>query len=336
MARCGCSGTCACSLAAGDGITISGNGSAANPYTISAAGGVTCDDVRPCLSAGDGVAYNPATGVISARISADPGNAAIIGGDGGIYAAGGGGGGGLVAVAHQDTPCVALSGLGTAPQPLEAALVVDPASGNLIACGPNGAQVVLATGCGLLGDGTPGDPLRAAAYAWPYACDLDTAGGGVYCDSAGGLRSDPLGTIRYFTTSVNEAVANLAVPATTTTGGTTIATRSLNITNPSDCYPALAITSVEVDVDFVLPPGGRAGHFVYGDEMYRFENEGNATVSDVHTQTTKVLGNTLLAPGAGTTVQLEIGLGFGQGGATYNRVQSFIRAVVIAFGNVTP
>lgn len=335
MARCGCAGTCACSFQAGPGISLSGTGGTLDPVVISATGAtVGCDDVRPCLSAGDGISYDPASGVISARISTDPGNAAIIGGDGGIYAAGGGGDGGLTAVAHQDTACVALGGLGTASQPLTASLVVDPDTGNLV-CGPNGLRVALATGCGLTGAGSEGAPLAVAVQAWPHPCDVDAAGGGVYCDASGALRADPLGNIRYFTTSVNEAVANETVPSTTTTGGTLIRTRTLDITNPSDCYPALVITSVEVDVDFVLPPGGRAGHFVYGDEMYRFENRGSATVSDVHTQTTKVLGNTVLPPGGAATVELEIGLGFGLGGATYNRVQSFIRAVCIAVGNVT-
>lgn len=36
MARCGCSTTCSCLVTAGDNVTVTGNGSAANPYVVSA------------------------------------------------------------------------------------------------------------------------------------------------------------------------------------------------------------------------------------------------------------------------------------------------------------
>lgn len=337
-------------------LTLTGDGSPGAPYEITGSvvldpappeGGdnliqegpnglyIECGQVRSCLSAGPGAVYDPDTGEIGALISSDPGNQLALGGDDGLFVPAGGGG----AVSTADSDCIALTGDGTPGDPITATPVIDPDPDNQLECGPAGLRVTVTptvtTECGLTGDGTPEAPLGAAVQAWPHPCSVDDAAGGVYCDASGALRADPLGNIRYFTTSVNEAVDNEAVPATTTTGGTLIRTRTLDITNPSDCYPALVITSVEVDVDFVLPPGGRAGHFVYGDEMYRFENRGSATVSDVHTQTTKVLGNTVLPPGGAATVELEIGLGFGLGGATYNRVQSFIRAVCIAVGNVT-
>ncbi|MEU4406190.1 hypothetical protein AB0F88_16840 [Streptosporangium sp. NPDC023963] len=284
-------------------LELTGTGAPGDPYTVAAdvvldpappGGGanllhegpdglfVECADVRTCLSAGNGAAYDPTTGAITARLSGDAGNQVAFGGDGGLYA-------------------------------------------------PPAASAALEVSCGLAGNGSAGAPLAAAVTAWPYPCDLDAQGGLVYCDSTGTLRSEPRAKYQYFTTSLNELIpGNPAVPTTTTTGGTTVATRTLDITNPDPCRPAIAITSVEVDVDFVIPPGGRAGHFVYGDEMYRFENRGSATVSDVHTQTTKVVGNTTIPPGGTVTVSVDIGLGFGAGGATYNRVQSFIRAMVFA------
>ncbi|MGP3957004.1 hypothetical protein ACTWPT_13465 [Nonomuraea sp. 3N208] len=64
MARCGCGGAsrCTCLVTAGTGVTVAGDGSSANPYVISSGGGgaVTCDQAGPCLSAGPGVAYDPA------------------------------------------------------------------------------------------------------------------------------------------------------------------------------------------------------------------------------------------------------------------------------------
>ncbi|MFE3122269.1 hypothetical protein ACFXHD_02485 [Streptomyces hydrogenans] len=64
MARCGCGGDrCTCSIVAGPGIDISGTGGSGTPYTVSAEP-LDCADVRACLSAGPGIAYDPATGEI--------------------------------------------------------------------------------------------------------------------------------------------------------------------------------------------------------------------------------------------------------------------------------
>ncbi|MGO4421441.1 hypothetical protein AB4Z54_22720 [Streptomyces sp. MCAF7] len=185
------------------------------------------------------------------------------------------------------------------------------------------------TGCGLTGAGSSTSPLAAAVGAWPYPCDVDTQAGGVYCDSSGVLRSEPRPVYDYVQASVNELFPdNPPVPATADGDGTTVTTRSLTITNPDPCRQARVIIEQEVDVDFVLPPGGRAGYFVAQDEMYRFQNTGNSTVFDVHTQTTKVTGNRTIPPGGSITFTLDIGMGWGAGGATYNRIQSFIRAMI--------
>ncbi|MFZ4266623.1 hypothetical protein, partial [Streptomyces arboris] len=73
-----------------------------------------CEQVRGCLSAGDGAAYDEATGVISARPSTDAGNSLAFGMDGGL----------LVPAAELVVGC-GLIGDGTAGAPL----VVDPAAG---------------------------------------------------------------------------------------------------------------------------------------------------------------------------------------------------------------
>ena len=47
---------------------------------------VECTDARGCLSGGDGIAYDPATGEIDARLSTDAGNVVSFGTDGGLFA----------------------------------------------------------------------------------------------------------------------------------------------------------------------------------------------------------------------------------------------------------
>lgn len=84
MARCNCGGAeCGCNLAAGDNVTINGSGSGANPWTVNAV--TNCAEVRQCLSANQGAAYNPATGVISVCVSPDANNALTRDANGCLY-----------------------------------------------------------------------------------------------------------------------------------------------------------------------------------------------------------------------------------------------------------
>ncbi|MGW2766247.1 hypothetical protein [Streptomyces sp. NPDC001275] len=205
-------------------VTVSGTGAAGDPYEVSAAvildpappgGGtnligegpdglyVECADVRQCFSAGNGAAYDPATGEFSARLSADAGNAMAFGSDGGLYATGGGAST-PTALQSRDTSTVdtTVTGTGTAADPyvveadvivapepngLEATaqgLLVAPSSdtGNRLSMGGDGRLFVPTVpppevGCGLKGDGTTVSPLAAnpaagqAPWAASWACD---------------------------------------------------------------------------------------------------------------------------------------------------------------------
>ena len=124
MARCGCSNTCACTVTAGDGITVTGVGSVADPYVVGAdgeagnlavvdtatlnlsvagdgtpgdpwvlSGVVPAGSVTPATEAtqdlvgamaGDGLAYDDPGGTLDARLSTDAGNAVVFGTDGGL------------------------------------------------------------------------------------------------------------------------------------------------------------------------------------------------------------------------------------------------------------
>lgn len=327
MARCGCAGACGCSLAPGPGVAISGNGSAANPYVISASAASDCEIIQDCIGAavGPGLEYDDAANQFRVKISSAAGNAAAIGVDGGIYAAGGGGSGGLTFVSTQDTPCIDLSGQGTTGAPLSAAPIIDPNPGQLLACTATGLRAALTVGaCGLTGTGAAASPLAAKVTPWPYSCPVDANAGRVFCDSTGTLRSEPRGRATYVQDSVNQSYPATAVP---TGSDNVVTTRHLSITNPDPCREAFVVCEVEVDVAFDLPANSGAEYGISTDGMVYTANRGSSAATNVHCQTTKVY-NRVIAPGATLNEPLDVTMGRGSGGATYSRIQSFMRAFV--------
>ncbi|MER7841675.1 hypothetical protein ABTY98_38770 [Streptomyces sp. NPDC096040] len=215
-------------------VTVTGSGATGDPYQVAAAvildptppgggsnllqespGGlfVECADVRQCFSAGDGAAYDPATGEISARLSTDAGNTVAFGSDGGLYAAAGSGTPTALQAGDTNTVDTTVTGTGTAADPyvveadaivapepngLEATatgLLVAPSSdeGNQLSIGGDGRLFVppdppLEVGCGLQGDGTAASPLAAfpIAGSQPWTADWS-------CDPAtqSTLKCDP-------------------------------------------------------------------------------------------------------------------------------------------------
>ena len=361
MAQFGCGGSrCTCQVVAGPGVTVTGNGSAGAPYVIeSEAGSVTCDQVRPCLSAGPGATYDPATGVIGAETTL------VEAGDNVTVTGTGAAGDPYVVAAEAADPTVVqagdratVTGTGTAGDPY--VVSADPPScedvrpclvagdgidydaatgvvaarpstdaGNGLGFGTDGGLLVpaaepLTAGCGLTGDGSAGAPLSAAVAAWPYACDLDANAGGVYCDSAGQLRSEPRPLATFVQDQQVLNPANLVVP---TPQDTVVAEHTLVIDNPDPCRPAFVMVEGEADADFNLPPGSGAALGITTDEMSYVANNGATTLLDVHVQGTKVVHTTIPAGGS-INFTITITMGRGSGGATYNRVQSYLRAFV--------
>lgn len=330
MARCGCGGgQCACSVVAGPGVTVDGTGSVANPFIVSAEA-VTCEQVRPCFSAGDGAGYDPVTGVITARPSADAGNSLEYGNDGGLLVV-------AAEVSCDDVrPCIS-AGDGAAYDPATGVVSARPSAdaGNNLAIGPDGGLYVptgaatVTTGCGLTGDGSGAAPVEVATGEWPYACDVDTAGTVIACDSTGVLRGEPRGMATFFSNQETRDYPDLPVPAGQDQPGDHF---EFVVTNPDPCRPALAVIEREADVDFNLPAGGGGASYGHGtDEMYYVENSGATAINDAHCHTTKVFSlATPLAPGETRTLTFDVTLGRGKGGATYNRIQTFIRCLLIS------
>ncbi|RPK58355.1 hypothetical protein EES44_24225 [Streptomyces sp. ADI96-15] len=330
LARCGCGGgQCNCSVIAGNGTSVDGTGSTANPYVISVEP-PACEDVRGCFSAGDGISFDESTGVISARPSADEGNGVSFGSDGGLLVP-------ASEVSCEDVrPCFSAGdGLTYDEATGEFGPDFSADAGNNLTTGsdgglyvPTGAATVSAA-CGLTGDGSGGSPLAAAVGTWSLPCDVTANAGQVYCDANGVLRSEPRGMANFYSFSETREYANLPVPSGQDQPGDHF---EFEVTNPDPCRPALAVIEREADVDFVLPANGGGAAYGHGtDEMYYVDNQGNAVSDDVHAHTTKVFAlATPLAPGETRMLTFDVTLGRGKGGATYNRIQAFIRCLLIS------
>ncbi|GGZ23181.1 hypothetical protein GCM10010387_15360 [Streptomyces inusitatus] len=322
MARCGCGGgACNCSIDAGSGVTVSGSGTPANPFVISATA-LDCAVVRPCISAGQGATYNSGTGVVAARPSTDAGNTIQFGGDGGLYAA-----------THCPTVRQCLSeGDGIDYNPATGVISARPSTdaGNNLAIGgdgglfvPTGAATVT-TGCGLTGNGAVATPVRAQVGTWAYPCDLDDHAGQTYCDSAGVLRGEPRGQATFDQSVIEQSYPSLAVPAGT---DVLIETRPFDITNPDPCRDAFVVFECELDVDFTLPAGAGAAASMFTDDIIYMENTGSSTQDAVHVQVCKVFLRTVPAGGV-LASPIEVRMGRGSGGAAYTRIQTATRAFI--------
>lgn len=271
MARCGCGGACQCALTAGENVTVTGSGSASNPWVINAH--ADCADVRACLSNGCGITYNATSGAISVDISEDANNA--------------------------------------------------------LQCRANGLFVqtgaaTVTAGCGLTGNGSVGSPIRANTQTWPFACDLEDEGGGVYCGSDGVLYSDPSAKTQFFTEAENVVLPGngIAVP---TSAGATVRTASIDLVNSDPCRPMRFSMWQDVDMDLDLPADAHAMYGIDGDDMLQIENNGNTTMFSVHTQVGKMRNFTIPA-GATQTINVPLTAGLGTNGARIRRIQWALRA----------
>lgn len=180
--------------------------------------------------------------------------------------------------------------------------------------------------CGIAGNGSSGNPLRVITANWPFLCD-ESAGSDIYCDpTTEQLRGRPVPQAAFTTELVDQTFPNTLVPA----APTTVLTPSRTIFNPSSCLPAIVFVEVEVDVDFDIPPGGAAAYTIGTDVMYRMVNTGTTTMNTIHTQTTKVVPFGTIPAGGSAPYSFDVMVQEGAGGATYDRVQVFMRAFAFA------
>ncbi|WP_439082065.1 hypothetical protein [Streptomyces sp. WL006] len=251
MASCCTRPRCSCLVAAGDGVTIEGNGSASAPYVVSADAAPTalvvtdspsvnltltgdgapgspyevtatvtldpvppgggdqllqqgpdglyleCEQVRGCISAGDGAAYDEETGVVSARPSTDAGNALSYGTDGGLLVVPPGDTDPTVVEGgDSETVTTAVAGDGTASAPyvLTSNVILDPSppggGDQLLQAGPDGLYLECeqVRGCVSAGDGAAYDEETGVISARLSADAGNTASIG----SDGGIFTPPV------------------------------------------------------------------------------------------------------------------------------------------------
>ncbi|MEU6628466.1 hypothetical protein ABZ905_09240 [Streptomyces parvus] len=253
MAACCGAPRCSCSVIAGPGVTVEGNGSSAAPYVVSSEAGtptviqagdtatidttvsgsgtdtdpyvvsadvvldpsppgggdqllqsgpdglfLECEQVRTCFSAGDGAGYDPDTGVISARVSADAGNTTSIGTDGGLFTPPGDAVEPTAIEATDSTTVdTEVTGTGTAADPyvVSSSVILDPAppggGDQLLQSGPDGLflECEQVRTCFSAGDGAGYDEATGVITARPSA----DAGNSLSYGTDGGLLVPPGG-----------------------------------------------------------------------------------------------------------------------------------------------
>lgn len=95
MARCGCSGSCSCVIEGVSPISVTGNGSVQQPYTVSISvdGKAGCAGIVACVgkALGPGLTYDAGSGRIQVKLSTDDGQTARFGSDMGLLVTGDGG-----------------------------------------------------------------------------------------------------------------------------------------------------------------------------------------------------------------------------------------------------
>lgn len=181
------------------------------------------------------------------------------------------------------------------------------------------------TGCGLEGSGSAGDPLLVTSGAWPYPCDVSTSGSFLYCDANGVLRSTPPHTATQNVQQTQTAYPDIPVPFP---DDTQIEIQMLAVVNPDPCREAFVIVEQEMEISMDMPINSTGASGIGTDDMmFRFNN-GNSPQVSVHSQHTKVIA-TIVGAGVATVTQMRVTAGRGTGGATIERVQTFLQAFIL-------
>lgn len=179
-------------------------------------------------------------------------------------------------------------------------------------------------GCGLTVN-ADGLLIVDTVGAWPFSCDQEDLGGGVYCSPVdGALRTAPPAlarTVSVFGSRGSEGIAD---------GNTELVdVVEYTLTNPSTCYSARAMVTSEVDAQMVLDAGEAYRLDINSDQYVRFENNGTGQLNTVHWQMSRTLVYTL-TPGQVLAVSLPIEITAQGGNITMNLLNWRANGIIVA------
>ncbi|MFD1937563.1 hypothetical protein ACFSKW_39460 [Nonomuraea mangrovi] len=168
-----------------------------------------------------------------------------------------------------------------------------------------------------------------AEQAWPYPCP--TSRNPLRVDPSCGLWVPPYPKAGRASASGTTGGALVTVPA----GYTEVAQAEIEVENPSDCYAAIVVQWVQVDVDLYLPAGAdsRAGFRINGNAVMANENAAPASGTQetgIHWELTQTLVSGTIPAGGSNTFTAPIDVGSGQGGAQYGEIRWQMRVLVLA------
>lgn len=146
-------------------------------------------------------------------------------------------------------------------------------------------------GCGLTVD-TDGLLVVNTVGAWPFACDQEDLGSGVYCSPAdGALRVAPPVLARTVATTGGFTPGS---PIAIGDGNRdTIDTIDFTLTNPSSCYSARVLITLEAEVRFIVDEGESVVFYIGGDTYYKIKNNGTGSQDTISWQMSRTLVYTL-------------------------------------------
>lgn len=146
-------------------------------------------------------------------------------------------------------------------------------------------------GCGLTTD-VNGLLVVHTVGAWPFACDQEDLGSGVYCSPVdGALRVAPPDLARTVTAAGGITPGS---PVTINDGVTsTLDTIDFTLTNPSSCYSARVKVTMEAEARFILNEDETVVFFIGGDTYYRIKNNGTGAQNTISWQMSRTQVYTL-------------------------------------------
>lgn len=190
---------------------------------------------------------------------------------------------------------------------------------------PTGAATV-STGCGITGDGSAGLPVTADTGVWPFPCDIETEGQEIYCRPDGRLVGAPAIRGDVASQFVGQNYPDLTVPAA---AATTIFSTSMMLNNPDPCRDMRYFAILSADVDFRIPPNGSAAYRINNDRQFLYRHGPGTDIGNISIQS-NITAVGIIPAGGSVNIPLDVQLGEGAGGATYDAISTGIRAIAYA------